>query len=240
MTGLGAAWVTVNHHQDVMQNLPNCSLGNFTLRKVNSLTPPLPSSFPNFSKSRFPTYPPHALSHFPTFSHNTFPLSRFPVGPLSVQVRFPVFLLCCFCALPLSTFPISTFPTSPPTYLPAYLLPLHSLTGIYNTSPLPHSTTHSSPTSPLLHFTIQNLKNSDFTGLTCENFWNSILKVDERGDVLDAVLVPGPRVRDLDHVEVPLVQLLVNIYRNWQHKIIRMGSRCGFQCCGSAFKNFRS
>ena len=49
---------------------------------------------------------------------------------------------------------------------------------------------------------------------TCEELRDSILKVDEAGILRDAELVAGVVVRDLDEMEVPLVQLLVNVCQN--------------------------
>ena len=40
---------------------------------------------------------------------------------------------------------------------------------------------------------------------------DAVLKVDEAGQVLDAVLIPGPGVRDLNQVKITFVKLLVNI-----------------------------
>ena len=40
---------------------------------------------------------------------------------------------------------------------------------------------------------------------------DAVLEVDEAGQVLDAVLLPGPSVRDLNQVKITFVKLLVNI-----------------------------
>ena len=40
---------------------------------------------------------------------------------------------------------------------------------------------------------------------------DAVLKVHEAGQVLDAVLIPGPGVRDLNQVKITFVKLLVNI-----------------------------
>ena len=47
--------------------------------------------------------------------------------------------------------------------------------------------------------------------VSLKDLGDSVLKVDEAGEVLDAVLVPGPLIRYFDQVQITLVKLLVNI-----------------------------
>ena len=140
--------MSINHHQDVMQNLPNCSLGNFTLRRVNSLTPPLPSSFPNFSKSHFPTLPP---MHCPTFPHSPITHSRFPAFQFARFLCRSDFQFFCYAAFALYRFPLSQFPPSQLPRLPTYLLTSSPYTPLRAYTIHPHFPTQPLTPPPLPH-----------------------------------------------------------------------------------------
>ena len=53
---------------------------------------------------------------------------------------------------------------------------------------------------------------------TCENLWDTVFKVDETGDIIETELFIGAVVGYLDHVQVALVQLLVNICKSQENE----------------------